>query len=248
MIEGPFGEALGYMNMASPAPVIDVTAICHRGAPVHHGYVQQLPPSEGHIVMEVGLLGPLWYYLTRQLRIRGLRDLAIARGSAGLAILLVQLERAEAQRVAEIGRMLARINFGQKFIYLFDEDVDIRDQETLNWALSSRVDPERDIQFLSNTNTFQYDPSTLARAGNGEAPYRSSVAIVDATLKCSIPEISLPGKSLMARVLETWPETGLPLITPRRRTQRLLATHSEQDLEFPVPLPATEKSGSLKRA
>jgi len=61
-----------------------------------------------------------------------------------------------------IGRALAKFNLGQKFIYLVDEDIDIRDQETLNWALSSRVDPERDIEFIKDFPTFQYDPSTLS--------------------------------------------------------------------------------------
>ncbi len=237
VMEGPFGEALGYMNWAAPAPVVDVTAICHRQAPIHHGYVQQLPPSDGHLVMEMGVLGPLWYYLTQKLRLEGLRDLAIARGSAGLAILVVQLQRSHARNAMSIGRTLAKLNFGQKFIYLVDEDIDIRDQETLNWALSSRVDPERDIHFVSDISTFQYDPSTLARAAaEGKElrspPYDSSMAIVDGTVKCAAPEISLPGRSIMLRALENWEQTGLPPITPRRRIQRLVATHSERDLAF----------------
>lgn len=237
MREGPFGEALGYMNLAAPAPVVEITAICHRRTPIHHGYVQQLPPSDGHLVMEMGVLGPLWYYLTRKLRLQGLRDLAIARGSAGLAILVVQLHRSHAADAVSIGHSLAKFNFGQKFIFLVDEDIDIRDQETLNWTLSSRVDPERDIRFVSDVSTFQYDPSTLARTAAegkeiGSPPYRSSLAIVDATIKCAVPEISLPGQALMAKAVAKWAEIGLPPITPRRRIRRLLATHSEGDLFF----------------
>lgn len=240
VLEGPFGEALGYMDLAAPAPVVDVTAICHRHTPVHHGCVQQLPPSDGHIVMEMGVLGPLWYYLTRSLHLQGVRDLAIARGSAGLAILVVQLERSLARNAATVGHTLAKINFGQKFIYLVDEDIDIRDQETLNWALSSRVDPERDIQFVSDISTYQYDPSTLARAAAdgkevAHPPYKSSMAVVDATLKCTVSEISLPGQSLMRRALERWENLELPPITPRRRIQRLLVTHSERELQFAHP-------------
>ena len=236
-MEGPFGEALGHLNLATPAPVVEVTAICHRSSHVHHGYVQQLPPSDGHLVMEMGMLGPLWYYLTRELRLQGLRDLAIARGSAGLAILVVQLQRARAQNATSIGQMLAKFNFGQKFIYLVDEDIDIRDLETLNWALSSRVDPQRDIQFTGDVSTFQYDPSTLARAAKegkelGSPPYSSSMAIVDATVKCVVPEISLPSRSIMLKTLESWEQTGLPPLIPRRRIQRLLETHSERDATF----------------
>ena len=133
---------------------------------------------------------------------------------------------------ARIGRVLAKFNSGQKFIYLVDEDIDIRDPETLNWALSARVDPERDIEFIKDFPNFQYDPSTISRAATDgkelqPPPYPLSVAIVNATVKCPVPEISLPTQSLMFKVLEDWDETGLPLITPRKRLVRLLKTHSD---------------------
>src|SRR3989442_14122944 len=53
VMEGPFGEALGYMNWSAPAPVVDVTAICHRQAPPHHRVVMQLPPSRRRLVREM---------------------------------------------------------------------------------------------------------------------------------------------------------------------------------------------------
>jgi 2,5-furandicarboxylate decarboxylase 1 len=230
--EGPFGEVLGYLAKSSPAPVMDITAIYHRTAPIHHGYIQQMPPSDGHMVMEMGFLGPMWHYITRKQGLKGIRNLAIARGSASLAILIAQIEKAHISESNQIGRALAKFNLGQKFIYLVDEDIDIRDQETLNWALSSRVDPERDIEFIKDFPTFQYDPSTLSRAAKdgkklGSPPYPSSIAIVNATVKCDVPEISLPGRSVMLKALGNWSETGLPLITPRRRLEILLNTHSD---------------------
>jgi len=106
--------------------------------------------------------------------------------------------------------------------------------------LSSRVDPERDIEFIKDFPTFQYDPSTLARAAKdgrelGAPPYASSVAIINATVKCVVPEISLPGRSVMFKALENWGETGLPPITPRKRLDRLLNTHSD-------PVPASNQN------
>jgi 2,5-furandicarboxylate decarboxylase 1 len=230
--EGPFGEVLGYVAESSPAPVVDITAICHRSAPIHHGYVQQMPPSDGHMVMEMGFLGPLWHQLTRKMGVQGIRNLAIARGSASLAILVAQIQKAHIRESAQIGRVLAKFNLGQKFIYLVDEDIDIRDQESVNWALSSRVDPERDIEFIKDFPTFQYDPSTLSRAAKegkelGSPPYPSSIAIVNATIKCEVPEISLPGRSIMHRALEGWSATGLPPIVPRKRLETLLNTHAD---------------------
>jgi len=182
--------------------------------------------------MELGILGPLWYYVTCQLRLSGLRDLAILRGSAGVSALVAQVERSAAARAGEIGHVLAKIGFGQKFIYLVDEDLDIHDAETLNWGLSTRVDPERDVTIVPQAQTFQVDPAVLARAIAEGAhlsgpPYRSSLAIIDATVKCPIPEVSLPERAMMEHVLARWSEFGLPPIVPRQRLARLLATHSQ---------------------
>jgi UbiD family decarboxylase len=226
-IEGPFGEALGYVNWAALAPVVNVTAITHRHSPIHHGYVQQLPPSEGHVVMRMGFLGPLWYYLTSKLRIDDLLDIAIPAGCAGVSILYVRLKRSHTMQPSAIGRVLAKLNFGQKAIALFDEDIDIHDEEACAWALSSRVDPEHDIEVIPNTRTFQYDPSTLARAGRSDTPpYESSMMIVNATVKSEVPEASLPAATFMEKAVAIWETYGLPALTSRGRLQILLAAQS----------------------
>jgi len=238
--EGPFGEALGYMNDAAPAPVMRVTAITQRSGVIHHGYVQQLPPSDGHKVMEMGVIGPLWYYVTRRLKLAGIADLAIAQGSAGVAALVVQVKRSHVTKADGIGRSLARLNFGQKFITLVDEDIDIRDPETLQWALSSRVDPARDITLMDDVSTFQLDPSIILRAETdgldiGAPPYRSSLAVINATVRCGVPEVSLPGKALMLRAEDGWHDTGLPPLATPSRLKTILENHSESDLHDPGP-------------
>lgn len=223
--EGPFGEYLGYVNASAPAAVVEVTAITHRRAPVHHGFVQQMPPSDGHLVMEMGVLGPLWFSLTRKLKVKGIRNLAIARGSAGLSILVAQIEKAHVPESGHIGRLLAKFNSGQKFIYLVDEDIDIRDQDTLNWALSSRVAFPQDIEFVKSFASSRSNESR-ALAGEGQelvpSPAAPSVAIINATTKVAMPELSLPCASLMSRVKQNWAETGLPPLKPRKRLETLL--------------------------
>ena len=226
--EGPFGEYLGYVNGAAPAAVVEITAITHRSAPIHHGFVQQMPPSDGHLVMEMGVLGPLWFNLTQKLKVKGVRNLAIARGSAGLSILVAQIEKAHVSQSDHIGRLLAKFNSGQKFIYLVDEDIDIRDQETLNWALSSRVNLPTGIQFVQGgLKMFQSNDSISALSdGQQLVPSQpsSSVAIINATTKGAMPELSLPSASLMSKTQENWAQTGLPPITPRKRLEKLLGS------------------------
>ena len=177
--------------------------------------------------MRMGFLGPLWYYLTSKLRIDDLLDIAIPAGCAGVSILYVRLKRSHTMQPSAIGRVLAKLNFGQKAIALFDEDIDIHDEEACAWALSSRVDPEHDIEVIPNTRTFQYDPSTLARAGRSDTPpYESSMMIVNATVKSEVPEASLPAATFMEKAVAIWETYGLPALTSRGRLQILLAAQS----------------------
>lgn len=236
-MEGPFGEAYGFMNGSTPAPVIEVSAICCRRNPLFHGYVQQLPPSEGHVIWEYGLLGPLWFYLRERLGLDALIDMAIAPGAAGLSMLAVQVDCADPKEVGRILDVVSTLNFGQKFIVAVNRDIDIRDPQSLMWAISTEVDPERDTRILNDVQTYLVDPSVLARNGlraeeTPAGPFASSMMLLDATQKCRIPEISLPGKTRMMQVLRRWEELKLPQLSIRGRLQRLLETHSESDLYF----------------
>ena len=86
---------------------------------------------------------------------------------------------------------------------------------------------DRDITIIDDTKTFQVDPSVLSRGGGrgedlGGPPYRSSMAVIDATLKDPPPATALPSADAMRRALDRWQELGLPPIRPRRRIENLL--------------------------
>ena len=228
MMEAPFGEGLGFVNAAAPAPVINVSAVCRRASPLFHGYVQQLPPSEGHLIWELGAIGPLWYYLTHQLRIEEISDLSIVPGAAGLSMLAVQIKSASREQVRKLLTTVGSVNFGQKFVVVVDDDIDIHDSETLHWAISTRVDPQHDVRVLEDIKTYMMDPSIIARNNLGldrpePGPFSSSMMLIDATRKSRVPPIALPERRLMKRALDRWPELGLPELTPRARLERLLA-------------------------
>ena len=116
---------------------------------------------------------------------------------------------------------------GLRFVYLVDEDIDIRDQEALNWALSSCVTGAHDIHFAKSLEAFRSSfPSPSANDGNDSEPRPdvSSVASLSAIMKGVMPEISVADSSQMFKVLENWSETGLPRLAPRRRLEKFLKT------------------------
>jgi UbiD family decarboxylase len=238
--EGPFGEALGYMEGVAPAPVIEVTCITHAARPIFHGLVQQLPPSEGHLLMEMGLVGSLWHHLKAQGRVEGLTDLAIVPGTAGVSAVCAAIRRGDAKSVAALVRIMTLLNWGQKLVVVVDDDIDVRDPKSILWAVSSRADFATDVTTQTGVPLFQRDPAAFRRAGDvpessaGDL-LRGTKVIIDATTKADCMEVSLPARALMERTRAAWDALGLPPLTGVSRLERLVDQHAEGGIEYRLP-------------
>ena len=92
-----------------------------------------------------------------------------------------------------------------------DDDIDPFDPDSVNWALSFRMQPHRDIQFIRG-KTAHLDPSVFVAGQKDEnSGYREASAIlIDATRKTDYPPTSLPKREYMEKAQKIWEELGLP--------------------------------------
>ena len=235
--EGPFGEALGYMEAPSTAAVIDVECITHRRDPIVHGLVQQVPTTEGHRLQEVGLLGSVWHYLRDRARVEGLVDMGIVPGSAGVAMIAIAVRQGDRKSGDAVLRAMKMMSWGQKIVVVVDDDIDPHDPIAVNWALSSRVDFAEDVDVQQDAPMFQRDPATFARAEGPKAAdgFRAAKLLVNATIRKSCMAVALPSTTLMARVREQWEKTGLPPLSRASGLQRMLDAHPADGIEYRLP-------------
>jgi UbiD family decarboxylase len=94
-----------------------------------------------------------------------------------------------------------------KFTIVVDDDIDIRDPEMVNWALSFRVQPAQDVWIVPDTPSVQLDPSQVP-AGVGQLDGRgklSSKLTIDATKKHEFPANSVPPQEHLDKVWKNWP-------------------------------------------
>ncbi len=237
--EGPFGEALGYMEDVRPASSIEVTCVTQRSQPIFHGLIQQVPPSEGHLLLEMGLVGSLWHYLKNQVRVGGLVDLALVPGGAGASVLCASVRRGDRESAAAIVRLMTEVNWGQKLVIIVDDDIDVRDPRSIFWAVSARADFASDVAVQKDVPLFQRDPASFKRerdpaASAAESPLGSKM-IIDATLHSDCMDLALPSKSMMWRAREGWETTGLPPLEGVSRLERLLEHHAEVGIQHRSP-------------
>lgn len=218
--EGPFGEFAGYMGPVGARPVVRITAITHRKDPVFYGLASQMPPSESTTMQSLTNAGQLLKVLRHDLGETSVADVIIDKTFGGLlAHAIVAVRPGAPGNGKRIGRLVASVS-PCKRITVVDHDVDIRDQEHMNWAMNSHYDPARDTVIIDDVFVPMYmDPSVRIRGGNTEP---GSKVVIDATSSIDAGDFSLPDREIMERALESWNRAGLPEMTiPKRLHMRL---------------------------
>ncbi len=149
--EGPFGDHTGYYNPAEPFPVVQVSAVTHREAPLYLSTYTGRPPDEPALIGEVfnRLALP-----TIRAQIPEIRDLWLPPAACSYRIAVVSIDKrypGQARRVMmALWGMLPQFSY-TKMIVAVDDDIDPRNWEDIAWALATRMDPARDVMLLENT-------------------------------------------------------------------------------------------------
>lgn len=170
--EGPFGEFLGYYGAVKRNPVFHVTAITHRkdalfqtmsigGRAMSRTDTAQLNAIRTEVVvwraLETAVREPLAVYATPS-----------SGGMFNVRISLRQRVPGEARNaIAAALGCLANI----KHAFVVDPDIDIYDDEQIDWALATRFQADRDLIVLDGMRTLPLDPSLGAARVGGKAGF-----------------------------------------------------------------------------
>jgi 2,5-furandicarboxylate decarboxylase 1 len=151
--DGPFGESTGIYHTAL-SPVAKIKTITHRRQPIYHAL---MPFAEERIILE--LLGLL--YMERapemiQAKLLGVQSMKM-RGAIG-EIAVVQVSKKDDGDGPKVIDFLLAANPILKLVIVVDEDVDVDNDEEVDWALSTRVRPDKDVVIKSNLPAIDIDP------------------------------------------------------------------------------------------
>ena len=209
--EGPFGEYTGYMGPPGDAPVFHVKCMTFRNKPIYQAFISQRPPSESSCIRGIGREWPLFKHLKDSLNlpVRGVR-IKEAGGSGAYIVVSIKKQFVGQIRQVMYGIWSLRTGFG-KFTVVVDDDIDIWDDFAIDWALSWRVRPDRDIYIEKDVQSVGFDPSQAPRSVPQHDPVRlvGSRIGIDATMKHEYPAISMPPKEHLDRVADQWKEYGI---------------------------------------
>lgn len=149
--EGPFGDHTGYYNEVETFPVFTIERITHRKDPIYHSTYTGKPPDEPAI-LGVALNEVFTPILKKQFP--EIVDFYLPPEGCSYRMAIVSIKKqypGHAKRIMfGIWSFLRQFMY-TKFVIVTDDDIDVRDWESVIWAMTTRMDPARDTCLIENT-------------------------------------------------------------------------------------------------
>ncbi|MEX2498069.1 MAG: UbiD family decarboxylase [Wenzhouxiangellaceae bacterium] len=151
-VEGPFGDHTGHYNAAGQYPVLTIERMSMRSSPIYQGsWMGKSPHDEPSVLASA--LNELFAPILRG-TFPEIVDFYLPPAASSYRIALVSIRKrypGHARRVMMgVWSWLRQFTYC-KFVVVTDEDIDIRDNNEVLWAIANHVDPERDSMLIANT-------------------------------------------------------------------------------------------------
>lgn len=149
--EGPYGDHTGYYNEVADFPVFTIERITQRQAPIYHSTYTGRPPDEPAIL---GVALNEVFVPILQKQFPEIVDFYLPPEGCSYRMAVISMKKQYAGHAKRV--MLGTWSFLRQFMYtkfviVVDDDVDVRNWQDVIWAMTTRMDPARDLTLLENT-------------------------------------------------------------------------------------------------
>ena len=149
--EGPYGDHTGHYNEIDRFPVFTVSAMTMRKAPIYLSTFTARPPDEPSVLGEA--LNELFIPLLIQ-QFPEIVDFWLPPEACSYRVAVISIRKAypgHARRIMMGAWSYLRQFMYTKFVIVVDDDIDARNWKDVMWAISTNVDPARDMTVVENT-------------------------------------------------------------------------------------------------
>jgi len=149
--EGPYGDHTGYYNEVADFPVFTIETITQRQAPIYHSTFTGRPPDEPAIL---GVALNEVFVPILQKQFPEIVDFYLPPEGCSYRMAVISMKKQYAGHAKRV--MLGTWSFLRQFMYtkfviVVDDDIKVRDWQDVIWAMTTRMDPARDLTILENT-------------------------------------------------------------------------------------------------
>lgn len=207
--EGPFGDHTGFYNSVESFPTFTITAITMRKDAIYHSTYTGRPPDEPSILGEA--LNEIFIPLLQQ-QFPEIVDFWLPPEGCSYRVAVVSIKKAyagHAKRVMMGVWSYLRQFMYTKFVIVVDEDINVRDWKDVIWAMSTNMDPARDITMIENTPIDYLDFASPESGLGSKTGFDATTKIAPETKREWGEKIKMD-ESVVELVTNKWPKYNIP--------------------------------------
>ncbi len=207
--EGPYGDHTGYYNSVEKFPVFTLSAITMRRQPIYLSTFTGRPPDEPSILGEA--LNEVFIPLLQQ-QFPEIVDFWLPPEGCSYRIAVVSMKKAYAGHAKRV--MFGVWSYLRQFMYtkwviVVDDDIDARDWKDVMWAISTRMDPARDITLVENTPIDYLDFASPVSGLGSKIGLDATDKWPGETTREWGRKIAMD-RAVVEKIDALWPQLGLP--------------------------------------
>jgi 4-hydroxy-3-polyprenylbenzoate decarboxylase len=207
--EGPYGDHTGFYNSVERFPVFRLSAITMRRDPIYLSTFTGRPPDEPSILGEA--LNEVFVPLLQQ-QFPDIVDFWLPPEGCSYRIAVVSIRKTypgQAKRIMfGIWSFLRQFMY-TKFVIVVDADIAVRDWKDVMWAISTRMDPVRDVTLVDNTPIDYLDFASPESGLGGKIGLDATTKLPPETTRTWGTPIRM-ADAVIDEVTSKWPSYGLP--------------------------------------
>lgn len=158
--EGPFGEFTGYFSRRSTQNVFRVRSICLRD----DAWYQSI--GSGRLADHILPLGVLREVEVKKAVSRAVPhvvDVHVPVSGGGSFTAYVSIKQTRPGEAKQIIPIVLGVDHYIKFVVIVDEDVDVRNESDVLWAMATRMQADRDLVVVPGSLGAMLDPSATSQ-------------------------------------------------------------------------------------
>lgn len=206
--EGPFGEWTGYYSGGvAPVLTVEITGLFYRNNPINLGAPPGKPPHDYSYMRSVMKSAMATDALVDS-GLAGVSGVWCHEAGGGRSIITVAIDQRYAGHSRQAGFLAAQhpvTAYMNRVVIVVDDDINPRSLDEVMWAMSTRCDPERDIDVMRYSWGSRVDPLRT----HGAPPYNSRV-LIDACRPyerlADFPAVAEASADILRRVADRWPD------------------------------------------
>jgi 4-hydroxy-3-polyprenylbenzoate decarboxylase len=205
--EGPYGDHTGYYNNIEKFPVFTITAITSRSNPIYLSTYTGRPPDEPSILGEA--LNEVFIPLIQQ-QFPEIVDCWLPPEGCSYRVAVISIKKSypgHARRIMMgLWGFLRQFTY-TKFVIIVDENINCRNWQEVIWAMSTKMDPARDIVLIDNTPIDYLDFASPTSELGSKVGFDATDKIFPETSREWGNEIKME-QSIIDKVTANWHEYG----------------------------------------